>query len=65
MRRVLNIDIVKSRHENYHELHICGTSFLWHQVLCIMAVLLLIGQDRENSSVIDYLLDISQHSRAR
>ncbi|KAJ3390070.1 tRNA pseudouridine synthase 3 [Lobulomyces angularis] len=38
-----------------------GNSFLWHQVRCMMAILFLIGEEKEDPSVISNLLDISQH----
>ncbi|MCO5577359.1 hypothetical protein L7F22_031188 [Adiantum nelumboides] len=40
-----------------------GTAFLWHQVRCMVAVLLMVGQDKEHESVVDYLLDIHQATR--
>ena len=35
-----------------------GTAFLWHQIRCMVAVLFLVGQRLENSSVVKELLDI-------
>ena len=43
------------------ELTITGQAFLWHQIRCIVAVLFLIGQGRENPSVISELLDVECH----
>ncbi|KAL6209383.1 hypothetical protein ACLB2K_020325 [Fragaria x ananassa] len=34
-----------------------GSAFLWHQVRCMVAILLLIGQGHESPDVIDALLD--------
>lgn len=45
------------------ELIICGSAFLWHQVRCMVAVLLMIGQKLEKSEVIDWMLDIKQCPR--
>lgn len=45
------------------ELTITGQAFLWHQIRCIMSVLFLIGQGRENPSVISELLDVECHPR--
>lgn len=45
------------------ELIICGSAFLWHQVRCMVAVLLMIGQNLEKSEVIDWMLDIKQCPR--
>ena len=42
------------------EMIICGSAFLWHQVRCMVAVLLMIGQKLENPEVIDWMLDIEQ-----
>lgn len=38
-----------------------GSSFLWHQIRCIAAVLLLVGQKKEEPSIIDDLLDIKKY----
>lgn len=40
-------------------LEIQANAFLWHQIRCIMAVLLLVGQRREKPSVISELLDVA------
>ncbi|KNC74916.1 hypothetical protein SARC_12548, partial [Sphaeroforma arctica JP610] len=42
------------------EFTIVGTSFLWHQVRCMVGVLFLVGQGRESSQTIDTLLDITK-----
>jgi len=39
-------------------LEIQANAFLWHQIRCIMAVLLLVGQRKEQPSVISKLLDV-------
>ncbi|KAI8035852.1 tRNA pseudouridine(38/39) synthase [Drosophila gunungcola] len=39
-------------------LEIQANAFLWHQIRCIMAVLLLVGQGKEKPSVISDLLDV-------
>ncbi|KAH8277892.1 hypothetical protein KR018_009680 [Drosophila ironensis] len=39
-------------------LEIQANAFLWHQIRCIMAVLLLVGQRKEEPSVISSLLDV-------
>uniref|UniRef100_A0A182W9I4 tRNA pseudouridine synthase n=1 Tax=Anopheles minimus TaxID=112268 RepID=A0A182W9I4_9DIPT len=38
-----------------------GKAFLWHQVRCIMAVLLLVGQGKEEPAVVKELLDVEQN----
>lgn len=37
---------------------ISGSAFLWHQVRCMISVLLMIGQQLEKPDVIDWLLDV-------
>lgn len=38
-----------------------GTAFLWHQVRCMVAVLLLVGQGLEPVSIVTDLLDIGKY----
>ncbi|KAG0315288.1 tRNA pseudouridine synthase 3 [Dissophora globulifera] len=42
----------------FYQLTLRGSAFLWHQVRCMMAVLLAIGQGLEEPEVIDKLMDI-------
>lgn len=42
-------------------LEIVGHAFLWHQIRCIMAVLVLIGQGNEDPSIITELLDVERN----
>jgi len=42
-------------------LTISGKAFLWHQIRCIMAVLLMVGEGLEEGSVITELLDVEKH----
>lgn len=39
-----------------------GRAFLWHQVRCMMAILLMVGQKLESPSIITDLLDISKYT---
>lgn len=39
-------------------LQLTGKAFLWHQVRCIMAILLLVGQENEKPEIIRELLDV-------
>ena len=41
-------------------LEIKGNAFLWHQIRCIMAVLFLIGEGREEVTIIDELLNVEK-----
>ncbi|XP_052901942.1 tRNA pseudouridine(38/39) synthase [Anopheles moucheti] len=49
--------------EGYNMLcvELTGKAFLWHQVRCIMAVLLLVGQGKEEPSVVKELLDVEKN----
>ncbi|XP_026739911.1 tRNA pseudouridine(38/39) synthase [Trichoplusia ni] len=40
-----------------------GNAFLWHQIRCIMGVLLLIGQGKESPDIITELLDVEKNPR--
>ncbi|XP_034827775.1 tRNA pseudouridine(38/39) synthase [Maniola hyperantus] len=46
-----------------YTLTIEGNAFLWHQIRCIMGVLLLVGQGRELPSIITDLLDVQTNPR--
>ncbi|XP_052739085.1 tRNA pseudouridine(38/39) synthase [Bicyclus anynana] len=46
-----------------YQLVIEGSSFLWHQIRCIMAVLVLVGQGQEPPSVVKELLDVDKYPR--
>lgn len=58
--RKINSDSQSSDGFDMCEMIICGSAFLWHQVRCMVAVLLMIGQNLENTEVIDWMLDIKQ-----
>ncbi|CAH2013701.1 unnamed protein product [Acanthoscelides obtectus] len=40
-----------------------ANAFLWHQIRCILGVLLLVAQGKEQPSIVDQLLDITKHPR--
>ncbi|XP_042235764.1 tRNA pseudouridine(38/39) synthase-like isoform X2 [Homarus americanus] len=40
-----------------------GQAFLWHQVRAIMAVLLLVGEGKEEMQIVPQLLDVEKHPR--
>ncbi|KAI8433362.1 hypothetical protein MSG28_015403 [Choristoneura fumiferana] len=40
-----------------------GNAFLWHQIRCIMGVLILIGQGKESPDIVKELLDIEKYPR--
>lgn len=67
-RELLSFTVHKNDSQSWNgyemcELTICGSAFLWHQVRCMVAVLLMIGQKLEKSDVIDWMLDITQCPR--
>lgn len=35
-----------------------GSGFLWHQIRCIIGVLFLVGQEKEEPEVVAELLDV-------
>uniref|UniRef100_A0A1B0B7B8 tRNA pseudouridine synthase n=1 Tax=Glossina palpalis gambiensis TaxID=67801 RepID=A0A1B0B7B8_9MUSC len=53
----------ESKNKGYamHYLEIKANAFLWHQIRCIMAVLLLVGQEKEEPSVINELLNVEKN----
>ncbi|KAG8170750.1 hypothetical protein JTE90_028297, partial [Oedothorax gibbosus] len=67
-RRILSVDFKRlsiSEDAPYDlvELTVVGQAFLWHQIRCIVHILFLIGQGKEESDVIDKLLDIENFPR--
>ncbi|KAI9187853.1 pseudouridine synthase deg1 [Blastocladiella emersonii ATCC 22665] len=46
---------------HWYTLTIRGTAFLWHQIRCMVHVLLLVGQGSEKPSLIADLLDVTKH----
>ncbi|KAK5643256.1 hypothetical protein RI129_007101 [Pyrocoelia pectoralis] len=69
IRTITSVDIVpyslNKDNEEYsmYVLTIQGQAFLWHQIRCIMGVLLLIGQENEDPSIVTELLDVKKHCR--
>ncbi|KAF8947082.1 tRNA pseudouridine synthase 3 [Haplosporangium gracile] len=53
-----NFPAKKSR--EFYQLTLKGSAFLWHQVRCMMSVLLSVGQGLEEPEVIDQLMDVKQ-----
>ncbi|XP_026322694.1 tRNA pseudouridine(38/39) synthase [Hyposmocoma kahamanoa] len=63
VRTIFSADIVPvdqdfDKATSMYTLTIEGNAFLWHQIRCIMGVLLLIGQSRETPDVMTRLLDL-------
>lgn len=44
-------------------IQIKAKAFLWHQIRCIMAILFLVAQGKEDPSIIDELLDVKTNPR--
>ena len=64
VRRIDQVEIVVEDSEDQGSYDICcliikSKAFLWHQIRCIVAVLLMIGEGLEEEDVIDQLLDIN------
>ncbi|DBA04027.1 TPA: hypothetical protein N0F65_009374 [Lagenidium giganteum] len=69
-RRIKEFNIVKcdsnvatSSEDQVYRFEIHGMAFLWHQVRCMVSVLFMIGEGREEPSVIERLLDIEANPR--
>ncbi|KAF9213008.1 tRNA pseudouridine synthase 3 [Podila verticillata] len=44
----------------FYQLTLKGSAFLWHQVRCMMAVLFCVGQGLEEPDIIDKMMDLKQ-----
>lgn len=42
-------------------MELVGKAYLWHQVRCIMAILLLVGQEQEKPDVMKEMLDVKKN----
>ena len=64
-RRLENVtcQVIDDKNDEYAtcELIIEGSSFLWHQIRCIVALLFLVGQKKEDHSIITELFDVEKH----
>lgn len=68
VRRILDVRIeefspVKASSRKVIELYVKGSAFLWHQVRCIVSVLLMVGNGKEDPEVVASLLDLSMTPR--
>ena len=68
IRRILEVRLeevtdMQSGSRRILELYVRGTAFLWHQIRCIAAVLLMIGRGEEQPSIIHTLLDVERTPR--
>ena len=49
--------------EDMYYMEFKGTAFLWHQVRMMVAVIFLVGAEREEPNVVPWLLDVKAHPR--
>nr|CAH0104037.1 unnamed protein product [Daphnia galeata] len=57
------IDDDKTDSYSMIRLKLIGQAFLWHQVRCIIAILFLVGQGKEETTIIQELLDVERNPR--
>lgn len=69
-RNILTVEIQavekdKEVEDSYsmYRLTLTGRAFLWHQIRCIVAVLFLVGNCKEEPSIIQELLDVEKNPR--
>ena len=67
-RRIMDIQIEAIDDEKMDSysmirLKLIGQAFLWHQVRCIVAILFLVGQGKEDTTIIKELLDVERNPR--
>lgn len=57
-RTILRCEVNDVEGRDLYVLDLEGSAFLWHQVRCITAILLLVGQQLESPEVVKELLDV-------
>nr|CAG4649432.1 EOG090X083V [Scapholeberis mucronata]SVE93687.1 EOG090X083V [Scapholeberis mucronata] len=66
-RRIMDIQIdsMEEKINSYSmfRLKLVGQAFLWHQVRCIVSILFLVGQGKEQPTVVQDLLDVERNPR--
>jgi tRNA pseudouridine38/39 synthase len=62
-RRIFSVDFTLDNEKSVLEIQVNGNAFLWHQIRCIVAVLLLIGEGLEKETLVSDLLDINLYPR--
>lgn len=62
-RRIFSVNLKLNESKSIIEIQVNGNAFLWHQIRCIVAILLLIGEGLENESLVSDLLDIDAFPR--
>lgn len=68
IRHVKSADVLPCQDQNPNNqgfnmfyFQITANAFLWHQIRCILAVLVLIGQEKEQPSVMEELLNVEKN----
>lgn len=64
----VEIKVATRNHEGLIEfdmlyLEIKGSAFLWHMIRCIVAILMLVGQQREEPEILRDLLEVETHDK--
>lgn len=58
VRRILSIEIGEADAHGVVCCEVRGLSFLWHQIRCIMSILFLVGEGKEEAEITRTLLDV-------
>lgn len=61
-RQVHSAEILHHK-DDFHVFDLKGSAFLWHQVRCMVAVMLLVGQGLEKPEIVLDLLDVEKYPR--
>ncbi|EFA02961.2 tRNA pseudouridine(38/39) synthase isoform X2 [Tribolium castaneum] len=65
-RNILSVDISLFQEDERYSIQVLtikGNAFLWHQIRCIVGILILVGQGKEKPEVVLDLLDITRNPR--
>ena len=62
-RRIFSVTFTMQEDKSVVEIEVNGNAFLWHQIRCIVAVLLAVGEGLENEELVSDLLDIEKMPR--
>ena len=63
VREIYGVKFSLDENKSILEIEITGNGFLWHQIRCVVSLLLLIAEGLEEPSLITELLDIEQTPR--
>lgn len=62
-RRIYSVEFRLDEAKSVLEIEVNGNAFLWHQIRCIVAILLVIGEGLEDDDLITDLLDVEKTPR--